>query len=247
MRRSHALLSPIVLLALVAALLPVAATAKISSKKAASGLKEALSVGTGEAVEILGQVDGYLERPEVRIEVPEKLELAEKALRTFGQDEVVDEFVLGLNRAAEAAAPLAREIFLDAIREMTFEDARKILKGDDHAATAYLEEKSRGRLRELFRPVIEEKLDEVGATKAFNRFVGKYGRLPLREEPVFDLPEYATDGALDGLFYMIAKQEEKIRNDVVARTSDLLKEVFGSLDEGGKKAGEKKKPWWKRL
>jgi hypothetical protein len=242
MRRAHILLVPILL---VLALAPAdARRKKLDSDTAGAGLKEALSVGTVQAVETLGRIDGFLRNDEVRIEVPEKLESVEKALDFLGQDELVEEFVESMNRAAEAAVPVAKEVFLDAVKEITFEDAIRILKGGDHAATDYLEEKSRDRLYELFHPTVAEKLEAVGATAAFDRLASRAAELPLMDKPLFDLDAYVTDKALDGLFHMVAKEEENIRENVVARTSDLLKEVFGSRE--ARKAGGKK-PWWERF
>jgi hypothetical protein len=240
----RALLSLFLLLLLVAP--AEARKRKLDPGTAASGLKEALSVGTGKAVDLLGQVDGYLKNADVRIEVPDKLRMVEKTMRALGQDEMVDQFVTSMNRAAEAAAPLAKEVFLDAIKEMSFEDAVQIVRGGDHAATDYLDERSRTRLKELFQPLVEEKLEEVGATAAFNRFVGRYAQIPFQEKPLFDLADYVTDRSLDGLFFMIAREEEKIRKNVVSRTSDLLREVFGSREAREGQKGERT-PWWKRF
>lgn len=232
------------MLALSLALAPAEARKKkLDPETAGGGLKEALSVGTVRAVEILGRVDGFLGNDEVRIEVPDKLRSLEKALGLMGRKELVDEFVTGMNRAAEAAVPVAKEVFLEAVKEITFEDALKILQGGDHAATDYLEEKSRERLYELFRPMVSEKLGEVGATAAFERLVSQYATLPLGRRPLFDLDAYVTDRALDGLFHMVAREEENIRKNVVARTSDLLEEVFGSRE--ARKGGGKR--WWERF
>jgi hypothetical protein len=245
----HARPGALALLAFLVAALAVSPAAarkkKLDTETAGSGLKEALSLGTTRAVDILGALDGFLKNDEVRIGVPEKLQTVEKALRVLGQDALVDEFKTSMNRAAEAAVPVAKEVFLDAVKQMTFEDALGILRGGEHSATEYLDAKSRPRLKELFRPMVEEKLDAVGATAAFDRFVGQYASLPFREKPLFDLPDYVTDKALDGLFLMVAKEEENIRKNVVARTTDLLKEVFGSAEAQGGEGG--KTPWWKKL
>lgn len=224
---------------------------ELTDAKAAGGLKEALSQGTVRAVELLGKKDGFLANKEVRIEVPRKLRAVEQGLELVGREELVEEFVTSMNRAAEAAAPVAKEVFLEAVKKMTFEDARAILRGDEHAATDYLEKTSRPRLFELFRPVVSKKLDEVGATAAFQAMIGRYGTLPFADEPVFDLEAYVTDKGLDGLFHMIAKEEARIRTDVVARGTDLLKEVFGAVSGEKKSSKEeeepKRLPWWKRF
>ena len=239
-RRSLASLAPLLAVLALTALAPRVAEAKrLKPKTAASGLKEALSLGSGRAVEILGALDGYLGNAEVRIAPPKGLKTLEKGLRLIGQDELVDEFVTSMNRAAEAAAPLAKQVFLDAIKEMSFDDAVRIVRGDDHAATEYLDEHSRDRLRELFQPIVAEKLQEVGATAAFDELVEQYLTVPFASKPAVDLEGHVTDKALDGLFVMIAKEEENIRNNVIARSSDLLKEVFGE-----KASGETRKRWW---
>jgi len=191
------------------------------------GLREALRVGTGRAVEQLGRTDGYLGNAEVRIPVPDKVENVAKALRTIGAGHVVDEFVTSMNRAAEAAAPLAKTVFVDTVRGMTFSDAVAILRGKDHEATDYLRQNAGPRLAELFQPIVADKLDAVGATRSFEELVSRAEKLPFVRRPVFDLDGYVTGEALDGLFEMIAREEEKIRKDPVARTTELLRKFFG--------------------
>ena len=193
----------------------------------ADGLREALRVGTGRAVESLGRVDGYLENVDVRIPVPPKLDRLAKGLRAIGAGFVVDDFVTGMNRAAEAAAPAAKEIFFDAVGEMSFPDAVAILRGNAHEATDYLEEHSRARLAELFRPIVGQRLDSAGATHAFEALMRETKRLPFMDRPAFDLEHFVTEAALDGLFFTVAREEERIRQDPVARTTALLKKFFG--------------------
>jgi hypothetical protein len=220
---------------------PVTAKKKLDEGTASSGLKEALSVGTGRAVDALGAVDGYLKNDAVRIEAPSALKPVEKALKLMGQEQLVDEFVTSMNRAAEAAAPLAKQVFLDTIKEMTFQDALTIVRGKEHEATDYLEAHSRDRLTELFRPIVSTKLQEVGATAAFDKLVDRYATVPFAGKPVVDLDGHVTHAALDGLFTMVGKEEENIRTNVVARTTDLLQQVFG---EG---AGKTKSNWLDKL
>lgn len=193
----------------------------------ADGLREALRVGTGRAVRSLSAVDGYLGRDEVRIRMPDKFEPLADALDVVGRGDIVDEFVTSMNRAAEAAAPVAREVFLDSIREMTFDDAMTILRGEAHEATDYFREHAGPRLAERFRPIVDDRLNQVGATGDFNELVDEVNRLPFLSEPVFDLGDYVTTRALDGLFLMLAREEERIREDPVARTTELLKKWFG--------------------
>ena len=193
----------------------------------ADGLREALRVGTGRAVEQLGRADGYLGVVDLRIPVPDKLDKIAGALRAIGADDYVNDFVTSMNRAAEAAAPVARGVFVDSIREMTFSDAMTILRGHEHEATDYFHEQAGPRLADLFRPIVEEKLGAVGATRSFSELMDQTSRLPFVGRPAFDLTSYVTDRALDGLFLTIAKEEERIRHDPIARTTELLKRYFG--------------------
>ncbi len=193
----------------------------------ADGLREALRVGTSRAVSRLGTDGGYLDDPALRIGVPRELETVDKALRLVGKRSLVDELVLSMNRAAEAAAPLAEEVFKDAIRAMTFDDAMRILRGKDHEATDYLVEHAGPRLEEVFRPIVARKLDEVGASRALVDVLDRVNEMPFVDEPVFALDEHVTGEALDGLFQVIANEERRIRTDPVARTTELLKRWFG--------------------
>lgn len=197
----------------------------------ADGLREALKVGTARAVDSLGRVDGYLGRPEVRLEVPEKLEPLARALRTLGRGDLVDEFQTSINRAAEAAVPVARDVFLASIREMTFGDAMAILRGSGHEATDYFREHAGPRLAERFRPIVDDKLETVGATRKFNDLMDDLRRVPLVERPVFDLGEHVTSEALRGLFLTLEREEEKIRRDPAARSTALLRKWFGARVE----------------
>jgi hypothetical protein len=145
----------------------------------------------------------------------------------IGADDEVDEFVTSMNRAAEAAAPVAKSVFVDAIRRMSFEDAMTILKGDEHEATDYFREHAGARLGELFAPIVDDKLQSVGATRSFNQLMDRTAEIPFLDKPAFDLQAYVTDRALDGLFLKLAQEEERIRTEPVARTTELLKKWFG--------------------
>ena len=193
-----------------------------------SGLKEALSIGTANAVADTSKVDGYFANQAIRILMPDKVRKVADVLGKVGYQKEVDDFVLSMNRAAEAAAPRAKTYFVDAIREMTFEDARKILGGGDTAATEYFRGKTQKKLYDEFRPAVSASMDNVGVTRSYKEMVGKYSALPLagRTESV-DLDHYVTTKALDGLFYMLGQEEKKIRTDPAARVTDLLKTVFG--------------------
>lgn len=204
-------------------------TQKTSSEagKTASGLKEALAIGTQNAVDSLSRPNGYFGNEMVKIMMPERLRSVAGVLRKVGFQEQVDEFVLSMNRAAEKAAPRAASIFGDAIRQMTFDDARKILEGGDTAATDFFKEKTHDRLFNAFKPIISSSMNEVGTTRAYKDMMGKYESLPFMGAQSFDLDNYVTDKALDGLFVMVGQEEKKIRTDPAARTTDLLRTVFG--------------------
>jgi len=199
---------------------------QLGSEKVASGLKEALKISTGNAVGLTGKADGYFMNEAIKILMPQKLASVEKGLRAVGYGPQIDEFVLSMNRSAEKAAPAAKEIFWGAIKEMSFDDARKILGGGDTAATEYFKEKTTGKLTEAFRPVVEKSMDEVGVTRQYNALVGQAQSLPFVKVPSLDLNQYVVGKALDGLFLTIASEERKIRKDPAARVTALLKEVF---------------------
>jgi hypothetical protein len=174
-------------------------------------------------------VDGYFANQAIRILVPEKVRKVADVLGKVGYQKEVDDFVLSMNRAAEKAAPLAKAHFVEAIRAMTFEDARKILGGGDTAATDYFRGKTQKKLYDEFRPVVSSSMDEVGVTRSYKNMVGKYAALPLvggKAESV-DLDDHVTTKALDGLFLVLGQEETKIRTDPSARVTDLLKDVFG--------------------
>ncbi len=145
-----------------------------------------------------------------------------------GYGDQIDEFVLSMNRAAERAAPFAKSIFWDAIGEMTFDDAKKILAGSDTAATDYFKDKTTDRLVETFRPVAEKAMNEVGVTRQYKGLVKRYEGIPFAKNVAFDIDQYVVEKALHGLFYILGQEEKKIRTDPAARVTDLLKEVFGS-------------------
>ncbi|NWG03224.1 MAG: DUF4197 domain-containing protein [Syntrophaceae bacterium] len=199
----------------------------LSDSKIVSGLKEALQIGTDNAVSLTGKLDGYFLNQVIKILMPEKLKTFEKGLRAVGYGPQVDEFVLSMNRAAEKAAPLAKDIFWGAIKEMTFDDARKILAGGDTAATEYFKGKTTNRLITLFKPIVSKSMNEVGVTRQYKELVGRYESIPFVKKESFDLDQYVVTKALDGLFHMVGEEEKKIRKNPAARTTDLLKEVFG--------------------
>ena len=200
---------------------------ELSDEKITSGLKEALQVGTDNAVRSTGRPDGYFGNEAIKVLMPEKLRTLEKGLRAIGYGPDVDEFVLSMNRAAERAAPHAKAIFWDAILELSFEDARQIFSGGDTAATDYFRDKTTDKLVGAFTPVVEEAMDEVGVTRQYNQLVGRARAIPFLKSELLDINEYVVSKALDGLFYVLAEEERKIRKDPAARITELLKEVFG--------------------
>jgi len=191
-----------------------------------SGLKEALDVGTEKAVALVSQANGYYGNPDIKIPLPESVEKVEKLLRAAGYGGKVDAFELSMNRAAERAAPEAKSIFQDAISQMSFEDASKILNGRDNEATLYFEDKTSGRLQALFKPIVKDSMGQVGVTRSFQDLNAKAESLPFGRSLSFDLDQYVTDGALQGLFKMLAEQERQIRTQPAARVTDLLQKVF---------------------
>ncbi len=200
---------------------------ELSDVKIGSGLKEALKVGTENTVNLTGKTDGYFLNQAIKILMPEKLQTLEKGLRVVGYGPKVDEFVLSMNRSAERAAPFAKQIFWDAIGEMTFEDARRILSGNETAATQYFKGKTTGKLTTAFQPVVEKSMNEVGVTRQYNELVGQSQKIPFVKSETVDINRYVVTRALDGLFLVLGEEERKIRTNPAARVTDLLKEVFG--------------------
>lgn len=198
-----------------------------SQGEVAAGLKEALAVGTGNAVQALSKVNGYFGDAAVKILMPEKLRMVVEVLKKAGYQKEVDEFVLSMNRAAEQAAPKARPIFEDAVRKMTFEDAQKILNGGNTAATDYFKGKTTPQLTEAFKPVVADSMNKVGATRSYKAMTGRYTSLvPFGKPDAIDLDTYVTGKSLDGLFFKVGQEEAKIRTNPAARSTDLLKKVF---------------------
>jgi hypothetical protein len=193
------------------------------------GLKEALKVGTGNAVKLVSQLDGFYKNDLIKIILPERLQKAEKLLRKAGFNELVDNFELSMNRAAEKAASSATDVFVEAITAMTIEDAVTIFKGEDNAATLYFQKKMTEPLTTKFTPIVETAMTEVGVTRLYQELEKTVtGLMPLGIGDMFktDLPQYVTGKALDGLFYMVAAEEKKIREDPKARVTELLEKIF---------------------
>jgi hypothetical protein len=199
----------------------------LSDAKIGEGLKEALKVGTENTVTLTGKTDGYFLNQAIKILMPEKLRTLEKGLRTVGYGPQVDEFVLSMNRAAEKAAPFAKEIFWNAIGEMTFQDVRKIFSGHETAATEYFKGKTSDQLVTVFKPIVDKAMNDVGVTRQYKDLVGRYETIPFVKKETFDIDHYVVTKALDGLFRVLGEEERKIRTNPAARVTDLLKEVFG--------------------
>ncbi|MBV6643406.1 MAG: DUF4197 domain-containing protein [Cyclobacteriaceae bacterium] len=203
---------------------------QLTTEEVANGLKEALIKGISEGSASASKLNGYLGNPQIKIPFPPDVQKVEDKLRSIGLDKQVDQFIETLNRGAEEAAKEAKPIFVTAIRSMTIQDAWNILKGEDDAATQYLVRTTSDQLRGKFQPVIGNALDKTNATKYYGDIINTYNKVPFVDKVDPDLENYATQKALDGLFFLIAKEEQKIREDPLARTTDLLKRVFKEQD-----------------
>lgn len=201
----------------------------LDSPTIASGLKEALRVGTNNAVSETSRAGGYWNNLAIRVVMPAQLQKVSAALRKVGLGSMVDSVERKMNEAAEAAASLAAAIFIDAITQMTFEDAKAILMGGPTAATDFFRVRTGATLKARYMPVVAAKMRELGAIQAYDGMLAKYNAIPLAAKP--ELPrieEYVTDKALEGLFVIVAREEKAIRENPAARTTELLRRVFGS-------------------
>ena len=202
----------------------------VSDAEISSGLRQALEFGIDKEVTSLAKENGFFSNELVRIGLPPELQKVDKTLRDVGLDALADEGLKVLNRAAEDAVSEAIPVFADAVKGITFADARNILLGADDAATVYLNNKTEQELYRRFNPIISNSLDRVGATQVWKNIIQKYNSLPVTSNVNPDLPDYVTNEALDGVFVMIAKEEKDIRSSLSARTTDLLKKVFALQD-----------------
>lgn len=203
----------------------------ISNYDISNGLREALFQGVRRAIDDLGRENGFLNNSRVRIPLPNSLQKMEKTLRAVGQGRKVDEFVEAMNHAAEEAVPVAADIFFDSVKQMSFTDAKNILfSGQDDAATQFFRRTSENRLRQEFRPIVEDFTEQVGVTQKYKQMIGRYGFFGrFFGEDASDIDGYITQKALDGLFVMMADEERRIRRDPIGRTTDILRKVFGIL------------------
>ncbi len=213
-----------------------------------SALKQALEMGVKYAVSSLSKTNGFLDNPYVKIPVPNSLKTVAKVLKKTGQGKIVDNFVAEMNHAAEKATPKTINIFMKAIKQMSIKDATKILTGPDNAATEYFKKHTYSSLFKAIKPIVKESTSKTNVTKYYKTMINSYKKYkkPLntlssyksmlsgkksetKEEPSSDLDTYITKKAIKGIFYMIAQEEKKIRQNPVARTTKLLQKVFGSL------------------
>ncbi len=204
---------------------------KLGQDQIAQGLKEALNKGIDKQVSKLTETDGFYRNELVKILLPEELQKVERGLRSVGLGSLADEGIKALNRAAEDAVSRSTPIFVNAIKEMSFADAKSILLGDERAATTYLEGKTNTKLYDEFNPVIKKSFGRVGADEIWSNLISRYNSLPMVEKVNPDLTDYVTESALEGVYTMIGEEEKIIRNNVSERTSSLMKRVFALQDK----------------
>jgi hypothetical protein len=200
----------------------------LSNQEVITGLKEALNVGSNNATASASQPDGFYKNEIIKIPFPQEMKDVESKVRAVGMNRQVDEFVMAMNRAAETAAKEAAPIFLEAIKNITINDGMSILKGEDDAATQYLKGNTNEQLYVRFKPIVQSAMAQVNVAQYWNPIASGYNKIPFTKAVNPDLEDYITLKALDGLFFLVAQEELKIRKDPAARVSDILKKVFGS-------------------
>lgn len=205
-------------------------TDELTTDQVVAGLKEALIKGAGTSTEQASKENGFLSNAQIKIPFPPDVQQVEEKLRALGLGSQVDRFIETLNHGAEEAAKEAKPIFVNAIKQMTVQDAWGILKGEDDEATQYLKDKTTADLKEKFQPIIKKALDQTKATKYYSDIVTTYNKIPFVDKVDPDLDEYATDRALSGLFTLVAEEEKNIRENPGARTTELLQKVFAKQD-----------------
>ena len=199
----------------------------LTNEEVIRGLREALNVGTGNATSLASKIDGYYKNPKIKIPFPPEAVKVKNTAEDLGMHDQVNDFVRSMNRAAEEAAKEAAPVFIDAIKQMTIQDGFAILKGSDDAATIYLKDKTHQALYIKFQPIVKRALAKVEVTKYWNPIITQYNKVPFVQKMNPDLEAYVTSKALDGLFFLLAEEELKIRKDPAARVTDILKKVFG--------------------
>ena len=201
----------------------------LSNQDAVSGLKAALEKGSGAAVDLLGKTDGFFGNSAVKIPLPDSLKKYEKLMRGVGMGKYADELVLTMNRAAEAAVPEAKKLFVDSVRKMSVQDAKGILTGGQTAGTEYFKRTTSDPLRVKFLPIVKQATAKVKLAEKYNQYAQKGVAFGLVKQDQANLDDYVTQKALDGLFTMVGEEEKKIRQDPVKAGSDIIKKVFGAL------------------
>ncbi|MBP6646560.1 MAG: DUF4197 domain-containing protein [Burkholderiaceae bacterium] len=201
----------------------------LTDKDASSGLKAALEKGAVAAVGLLGVTDGFLGNDKVRIPLPGFLNDAASILKTLGQGKKVDELITSMNRAAEAAMPMAKDMLLNAVKSMNVSDAKAILTGGENSVTKFFSDKTRAPLGVKFLPVVTQAIEKVGMVDKYNAVAGKAAGFGLVKKEDANIQQYVTGKSLDGLYYMIGEEEKKIRQDPIGAGSDIVKKVFGAL------------------
>ena len=201
----------------------------VSPEESSGALRQALTQGASAAVASLGKPDGFLGNPKVKIPLPENLQKAEKLMRKLGMGKHADELILTMNRAAEAAVPEAKALLLDAVKQMTLQDAKAILSGGDDSVTQYFQRTTSAPLTEKFLPIVKQATERVELAKKYNRYAKQAAKLDLIDKKDASLEAYVTQKALDGLFLMIAEEERAIRQNPLGQASSLLQKVFGAL------------------
>jgi hypothetical protein len=199
----------------------------LSQAEIINGLREALRIGTDNVIGRVGQPDGFLSDPRIRIPLPQGLSRVQEQLGRFGLSSMLDDLEVRMNRAAEAATPRARSLFLSAIQDMSVEDAQSILNGPEDAATRYFEGRMRAPLGMEMRPIVDDTLAESGAARVHDDLMGRYRSIPFLPQVDSDLGGHVVGGALDGVFHYLAVEEAAIRQDPARRTTELLRKVFG--------------------
>jgi hypothetical protein len=215
--------------ALVRAVPAHAQLESITSREATAALKAALERGSTAAVANLGRTDGFFGNPQVKIPLPESMQRTENLMRRFGLGRYADELILGMNRAAEAAVPEAKQLFVDSVRKMTLQDAKGILQGGETAGTEYFRRTTEGELHKRFLPIVQRSTEKVGLVQQYDNYAEKVAALGLVKKDDANLEEYVTQKTLDGLFLMVAEEEKAIRKDPVATGTAIIKKVFGAL------------------
>lgn len=198
-----------------------------TQKEAAEAIKTALTNGISKGTDVLSKTDGFLKNPEVKLPFPQDAKNIETTLRKAGMGKQVDDVIFSINRAAEDAASTSKDIFIGAVKKMTINDAIKIVRGSDNSATEFLQNTTNSELKSEFKPVIQKSLEKVNATKYWETAISSYNRIPFVKKLNPDLNDYVTEKAMSALFLMISKEESAIRKDPAARTSEILKKVFG--------------------